>query len=302
MPSAVSPRRLPNVPARSTRRLPRSLVLLLRTAWCLPFAVFAQAQEPPAGVPYYPPGRTPQNPPDEIVLPPVFEGPNAGNGYVGREIFVVPAPIPAPDPQAVAEFRVATCWAEALNRFHAGEYAESMRQIRAVRLEKPDFPEAPLLAAQASFALGNYRSAVDELRRGAVRRSVEWTAVASRWKTLYGRPVDFADQIYALTRQVRKESSKPGDAHLLLAFQFRATGHLLEAEQLLGRVRSVSPDDPVVERLAADLKSLRENPPPQESTEQEPAQRRPTRPVPPPPVPEEVPAPPAVPAPIGIES
>lgn len=225
------------------------------------FAAPAAAQLPPIGVPYYPPGRAPAAPAvdeAEIVLTPVLGAPGPENLYTVRELFVTPPPRefgPPPailDEKAQAAFRAATLWADANNAFHDGEYARANQYLTHLRMEQPDHEEAMLLSAQASFALGNDRSAVEELRRAAARPTVDWLAAARNYKTLYGKPVAFADQIYALTRRVKK-AAKPNESTLLLACQYWALGYRDEAAKLLDSARAAFPEDPIVERLSSEL-------------------------------------------------
>lgn len=225
------------------------------------FAAPAAAQLPPIGVPYYPPGRTPaaaEVDSAEIVLTPVLGEPGPENLYTVRELFVTPPPKefgPPPgalDEKALAAFRAATLWADARNAFHEGEYARANQYMTHLRMEQPDHEEAMLLSAQASFALGNDRSAVEELRRAAARPTVDWLAAARNYKSLYGKPVAFADQIYALTRRVKK-AAKPNESTLLLACQYWALGYRDEAAKLLETARAAFPEDPIVERLSSEM-------------------------------------------------
>lgn len=164
----------------------------------------------------------------------------------------------SPDERAALakQARVAAEYARSVNLFRLEEYAKCSRTIALLRMEAPRHGQSELLSAQVSLVLGNYRMAVDSLRRALeVLPQEAWGEIPSHYAEYYQDGRDYSDQISALQRYARRYADKV-EGPLLLAYHYAYLGYPRDAAINLELARRLAPDDRLVELLSQQIAPL----------------------------------------------
>lgn len=161
-----------------------------------------------------------------------------------------PRPEKKPPPRAAEELadepsRLAKLGTEAFAR---QEYGRAERLFRQATTVEGRQGRAYFLLAQAQFALGKYREAVDSIQEG-LRVRPDWPVSRFRPREMYGpNAADFDDQL----KQLRAALTRfPDDPVLLflLAYQLWFDERQDEARQLFQRARPLVPDKTFIDRF-----------------------------------------------------
>ena len=147
-----------------------------------------------------------------------------------------PPPGPLPDPRDES-LRLVELGAGA---FQAGAYGLAAQRFRQAIKVNPALPPAYFLLAQAEFALGNYRDAVETIHAG-MKIDKQWprTVYQPRLELYKGRDAEYGDHMKHLTDAA---AATPNNATLLflVAHQLWFDGQRKDALALFQRVRPLA--------------------------------------------------------------
>jgi tetratricopeptide (TPR) repeat protein len=137
-------------------------------------------------------------------------------------------------------------YAQALDAFHEGSYANALRLAGHAAVDNPRDPNVHLLLSLSMFALGNYQGAAAEAHAvAAMGAKVDWKSLIG----FYNNDVSvYTSQARALEAYVTKNPSLSG-ARFLLGFHYLAQGFQDAARTELLPVVNAVPQD----RITADL-------------------------------------------------
>jgi tetratricopeptide (TPR) repeat protein len=137
-------------------------------------------------------------------------------------------------------------YSQALDAFHAGNYANALRFAGHAAIDNPRDPNVHLLLSLSLFALGNYPGAAAEahaVAAGGVK--VDWTSLIG----FYNNDASaYTSQLRALESYITKNPSSMA-ARFLLGFHYLAEGYKDAAQKELLAVVNTVPQD----RISADL-------------------------------------------------
>lgn len=132
---------------------------------------------------------------------------------------------------------------KALLLFRAGNYEESLAALE--RLPDAQRAEADLLAAQTLFALTDYSSAVEALRRATESLpESDWGRYIADYRSYFPSALRYVVHLRSLERSV-DQFPEQTDAKLLLAYHYGSLGFVDQAIALLDELKP----DPLVDRL-----------------------------------------------------
>lgn len=125
--------------------------------------------------------------------------------------------------------------------FEDQQHGLAERRFQKAVEAAPAEPMAYFLLAQAQFALGKYREAVESIHAG-MRRHPDWPSAAFDPRDLYGdNPEDFQDHLKRLDEVL---AANPNDPVVLFlaAHQLWFTGKVAEARALFARAARIAPE------------------------------------------------------------
>jgi tetratricopeptide (TPR) repeat protein len=157
-----------------------------------------------------------------------------------------PVPVPAPE----ADLRAENAHQVLLGRqaVAAREYGRAELRFRDAVAALPDDPVTYFLLAQARFALGKYREAIEAIAAG-LRLRPDWPAARFRPLELYeGNVADYAEHMHRLAEALAR---RPDDPVLLFlsAYELWFDGRKAEATALFERAAALGAFQPLVERF-----------------------------------------------------
>ena len=149
--------------------------------------------------------------------------------------------------------------AEGGRHFRAGEYLEALSAFSRAKLADLDAAQPKFLYAQALFALGLYRAAAGEIRRG-FELMPEWPERGGDVTKLYGDPKDFEEQLAALKVYLELSDSDE-DGLLLLGYETFFSGDLFAAEQAFRKLEdsSLEANARIAEAFLAVIEDLKKD-------------------------------------------
>ena len=153
----------------------------------------------------------------------------SGYGFTGSAQPYYDLGNPDPDKVDVPEYETAAdlCFANAVDLFEAGNYADAVLQLQEAVSLSPDDIVLPFTYAQALFANGDYAHAASVLRE-AIAQIPEDELTIYYPRGLYKDDATLTQQIEQLKTATKKELFD-SDYQLLLGYQYLGTGELDKA-------------------------------------------------------------------------
>lgn len=155
-----------------------------------------------------------------------------------------PKPEPARNPRDEAERQIAL----GMEAFAVGQHGLAERRFQKATELAAGLPMGHFLLAQARFARGEYREAVDAIHAG-MRRDPDWPDARFDPRDLYAdNPEDFQDHLKLLDDTLARFPNDPA-LLFLQAHQFWFTDKRAEARLLFQRAARVTPDKTFIDRF-----------------------------------------------------
>jgi hypothetical protein len=132
--------------------------------------------------------------------------------------------------------------------FADGLYGRAAFRFRQATVAAPREPQAYFLLAQAQFALGKYRDAVESIRSGIELRP-DWPRTGAKPTDIYGANVaDFADHLERLEATLAQHANDP-ILLFLYGYFLWFDGRKEEARPLFERAAPLVPDRTAIDRF-----------------------------------------------------
>src|SRR5262249_15269160 len=136
-----------------------------------------------------------------------------------------------------------------LAAFTAKEYGRAAQRFRQATAVEPALPRAHFLLAQAEFALGKYRSAVNAIHAG-MRLQANWPNAAFQPRRELYKGKEEASAPHLKRREdVQKNNPEEPASLSLLPYQLCFDGRRDDALPLFRRARPLAPDPAFIDQF-----------------------------------------------------